>query len=177
MNRNKPSIPHDDSPRQEVLHFWNMRSVGIEIIMAQHNTCLKVQKMLDIFKKNHEEGQSPDQSQAPQEPEVPVQVQEPQEVVEVNELPTEPKHVEETQTNAGDDLINVLSTLKQEENSLLNEKQELLNIGEQLRLRTLEEIEKTRQRISSLQTEIPDLKQKCEVMAKALEIPVYNKAD
>jgi hypothetical protein len=74
-------------------------------------------------------------------------------------------------------LTTTLETLKQEENLLLNQKQQLESIGEQLRLRKLEEIEKKKQGINALKTEIPELKQKCESLAKALEIPVYNTPD
>jgi DNA-binding HxlR family transcriptional regulator len=67
--------------------------------------------------------------------------------------------------------------LKQEDSFLLSQKEQLVSIGEQLRLKMLEEIEKTKQRISELKTEIPELKQKCEIFAKTLEIPVYNTSD
>jgi predicted RNase H-like nuclease (RuvC/YqgF family) len=124
--------------------------------------------MLDIFKRSHEEGQPPEEPQAPLEPEVPVQIQEAQE---------DPKVAEEPQAKAEENLTTTLETLKHEENLLLNQKQQLESIGEQLRLRTLEEIEKKKQRINALKTEIPELKQKCESLAKALEIPVYNTPD
>lgn len=140
--------------------------------------------MLDIFKRN-QEGQPPAEPETPKEPEVPVQVQEEahaeeapqtQEVQPAAETQETPP-VEEVQPKVDDDLTGLLETLKHEETSLLGQKQQLVSIGEQLRLKTLEEIEKTQQRISSLKTEIPELKQKCEVMAKVLEIPVYNTAD
>jgi vacuolar-type H+-ATPase subunit D/Vma8 len=123
--------------------------------------------MLDIFKKNQEEHPSPEQ-------EIPVQP-------EVQEAPTqEPeqleasKLLEEPQQTAEESLSTTLESLKQEENALLDQKTQLLSIEERLRLKTLEEIEKTKQRINGLKTEIPELKQKCESFAKALEIPVYN---
>jgi hypothetical protein len=141
--------------------------------------------MLDIFKRSHEEGQTTDGPQSPQEPEVPVQVQDAQEAAEAKETPQEqqapqepaPAPVEEGQPKIDPDLTNLLEILKQEENSLLGQKQQLVSIGEQLRQKTLDEIEKTKMRISSLKTEIPELKQKCESMAKVLEIPVYNTSD
>jgi predicted RNase H-like nuclease (RuvC/YqgF family) len=139
--------------------------------------------MLDIFKRSHEEGQTPEGPQSPQEPEVPVQVQDAQETAEAKETPQEqqapqePAPVEEAQPKIDPDLTNLLEILKQEENSLLSQKQQLVSIGEQLRQKTLDEIEKTKMRISSLKTEIPELKQKCESMAKVLEIPVYNTSD
>jgi len=134
--------------------------------------------MLDIFKRSHEEGQPPEEPQAPLEPEVPVQIQEAQEAAETPETPKEgSKITEEPQAKAEENLTTTLETLKQEESLLLNQKQQLESIGEQLRLRTLEEIEKKKQRINALKTEIPELKQKCESLAKALEIPVYNTPD
>ena len=133
--------------------------------------------MLDIFKRNNEEGQPADEPEAPEEPEVPVQVQEVKEAANTQEVPQEPKITEEPQANAEENLTTTLETLKQEESFLLRQKQQLVSIGEQLRLRTLEEIEKTKQRINALKTEIPDLKQKCESLAKTLEIPVYNTSD
>ena len=135
--------------------------------------------MLDIFKRN-QEGQQPAEPETPKEPEVPVQVQEEahvaQEAPQAAETQETPP-VEEVQQKVDDDLTGLLETLKHEETSLLGQKQQLVSIGEQLRLKTLEEIEKTQQRISSLKNEIPELKQKCEVMAKVLEIPVYNTSD
>jgi predicted RNase H-like nuclease (RuvC/YqgF family) len=133
--------------------------------------------MLDIFKRKDEEGQTAGEPQTPEEPEVPVQVQEANETVNTPEVPQEPKIPEEPQAKAEENLPTELETLKQEESFLLSQKQQLVGIGEQLRLKTLEEIEKTKQRISALKTEIPELKQKCESLAKALEIPVYNTSD
>jgi hypothetical protein len=146
--------------------------------------------MLDIFKRSHEEGQTPEGPTEPTESEVPVQVQDVQEApAEAKEAPQEPhvtaeskpveeaRPAEETPMKIDPDLTNLLETLKHEENTLLSQKQQLESIGEQLRLKTLDEIEKTKTRISSLKSEIPDLKQKCESMAKVLEIPVYNTPD
>jgi hypothetical protein len=134
--------------------------------------------MLDIFKRKDEEGQTAGEPQTPEEPEVPVQVQEAvQEAQQPPELSQVPKLPEESQAKTEENLTTELETLKQEESFLLSQKQQLVGIGEQLRLRTLEEIEKTKQRISALKTEIPELKQKCESLAKALEIPVYNTSD
>ena len=119
--------------------------------------------MLDIFKKNHEEQPSETKEdstnpqvmpQPPQEPTIPVE-------------PMEPPKIEES-------LSSTLQTLKEQEIALLNQKTELASIEEKLRLQTEEEIEKAKQRIELLRSEIPELKQKCEGLAKALEIPVYN---
>jgi vacuolar-type H+-ATPase subunit D/Vma8 len=123
--------------------------------------------MLDIFKKN--QGEHPAEEQ-----EIPVQPQ-------TQEAPTqEPEQLEanqpleEPQNTADESLPTTLESLKQEETALLDQKTQLLSIEERLRLKTVEEIEKTKQRINGLKVEIPELKQKCESFAKALEIPVYN---
>jgi hypothetical protein len=84
--------------------------------------------MLDIFKRNHEEGQPADEPQAPQEPEVPVQVQEANETANTQEVPQEPKITEEPQANAEENLTTTLETLKQEESFLLRQKQQLVSI-------------------------------------------------
>ena len=120
--------------------------------------------MLDRFKRNQEEHPSEEQEIPVQPQEVPTQ--EPEQL-EVNQPLEEQKTTEES-------LPTTLETLKQEENALLDQKTQLLSIEERLRLKTLEEIEKTKQRINGLKVDIPELKQKCESFAKALEIPVYN---
>ena len=136
--------------------------------------------MLDIFKKPHEEqpeeqkeivAEPEVEPEAPQEPTIPVEESapelesqpEPEPQVESMEMPVVEENLQMT-----------LQSLKEEELALMTQKTELLSIEEKLRLKTAEEIENTRQRIESLKSEIPELKQKCEGLAKALEIPVYN---
>ena len=119
--------------------------------------------MLDIFKKNHED-QPQEEKEAITEPQV--QPQPPQEPT-IPVEPMEPTKIEES-------LPTTLQSLKEQETALLNQKTELASIEEKLRLQTMQEIEKTKQRIENLRSEIPELKQKCEGLAKALEIPVYN---
>ena len=128
--------------------------------------------MLDIFKKNHEE-QPTEQQQIPEAPPQVEQIPSPEPQI-TEELHVENPQPEETQKKVEDNLPVTLETLKVEETELLDQKSQLLNIEERLRRKTLEEIEKTRERINGLRTEIPELKQKCEKFAKALEIPVYN---
>src|SRR3990170_441208 len=123
--------------------------------------------MLDIFKKNQGE-------KNPEEQEIPVQPQTEEASTEEPEQLEANQNLEEPQTTAEDSLPTTLETLKQEESTLLDQKTQLLSIEERLHLKTLEEIEKTKQRINGLKVEIPELKQKCESFAKALEIPVYN---
>ena len=123
--------------------------------------------MLDIFKKNQGE-HPPEESETPVQPQTEECSTEEPEQLEANQ-PTE-----EPQNTAAESLPTTLESLKQEESTLLDQKTQLLSIEERLRLKTLEEIEKTKQRINGLKVEIPELKQKCESFAKALEIPVYN---
>src|SRR3972149_2092494 len=123
--------------------------------------------MLDIFKKNQGEHLAEEQ-------EIPVQPQTQEAPTQEPEQLEANQRLEEPQNTAEESLPSTLETLKQEESTLLDQKTQLLSIEERLRLKTLEEIEKTKQRISGLKVEIPELKQKCESFAKALEIPVYN---
>jgi predicted RNase H-like nuclease (RuvC/YqgF family) len=122
---------------------------------------------LDIFKKNQEE-------HPPEEQVIPVQPETPEASTKEPEQHEADQPLKEPQNIAEESLSTTLETLKREESTLLDQKTQLLSIEERLRLKTLEEIEKTKQRISGLKTEIPELKQKCESFAKALEIPVYN---
>ena len=122
--------------------------------------------MLDIFKKPHED-QPQEEKEAVPEPEPQVQPQPPQEPTIPVEPEAEPVKIEEN-------LSSTLQSLKDEEYALVNQKTELSSIEEKLRVQTMEEIANARQRIASLKSEIPELKQKCEGLAKALQIPVYN---
>jgi len=123
--------------------------------------------MPDIFKKNQEE-------HLPEEQEIPVQPETQEASTQEPEQLEANQNLEEPQNTAEESLPTTLETLKQEESTLLDQKTQLLSIEERLRLKTLEEIEKTKRRISGLKAEIPELKQKCESFANALEIPVYN---
>ena len=76
--------------------------------------------------------------------------------------------------NREENLLSVLETLGGEEQSLLQEKSQLLDIEEKLRLKIREEIEAKKHRIENLKNEIPELKQRCEALAKALDIPVQK---
>ena len=80
----------------------------------------------------------------------------------------------ESYENREENLLSVLETLGGEEQSLLQEKSQLVDIEEKLRLKIREEIEAKKHRIENLKHEIPELKQRCEVLAKALDIPVQQ---
>lgn len=84
---------------------------------------------------------------------------------------------EEFSMNIKNNEENVLSLLKElsaEEKELVVEKNQLLNIEETLKKRIIDEIETKKSRIIDLQLEIPELKQKLELLAKLLEIPVIK---
>ena len=61
-----------------------------------------------------------------------------------------------------------------EERLLLAEKSQLMSMEETLKQRISDEIEVKRHRIENLRYEIPELKQRCEALAKALDIPVQK---
>ena len=126
--------------------------------------------MFDIFKK-------PDEEQCVE------QVTEPSDVLEVSEI-SEETVKEETQSaevktqepfeSKEADLIATLEALGGEEKTLVAEKSQLLDMEETLRQKIIDEIEVKRHRIENLKYEIPELKQRCETLAKVLDIPVQK---
>ena len=71
-------------------------------------------------------------------------------------------------------VFSTLETLEEEERELLAEKSQLENMEETLKQKILDEIEVKRHRIENLKYEIPELKQRCEALAKVLNIPVQK---
>ena len=74
---------------------------------------------------------------------------------------------------------NVLSTLKalsDKEKELLAQRDQLLGLEETLKKRIINEIETKKSTVSNLQTEIPELKQRIEDLAKVLKIPVVKQS-
>jgi len=71
-------------------------------------------------------------------------------------------------------IFSTLETLEDEERELLAEKSQLENMEETLKQKILDEIEVKRHRIENLKYEIPELKQRCESLAKVLNIPVQK---
>ena len=100
--------------------------------------------MLDMFKKIEEEQQKTEMSN------------------------TEPCE------NREENLLTLIETLGGEEQALLEEKAQLASMEEQLQLKLREEIEAKKHRIENLKNEIPELKQRCEALAKALDIQVQK---
>jgi seryl-tRNA synthetase len=74
--------------------------------------------------------------------------------------------------NTEKDHLSTLEALDGEEKSLLAQKSQLLNMEETLRQKIRDEIEAKKHRIANLKNEIPELKQRCEALAKVLDIPV-----
>jgi predicted RNase H-like nuclease (RuvC/YqgF family) len=76
--------------------------------------------------------------------------------------------------NTEKDYLSKLEALDGEERALLAEKAQLLNMEETLKQRIRDEIEAKKHRIENLKNEIPELKQRCEALAKVLDIPVQK---
>ena len=122
--------------------------------------------MFDIFKKPDEEQNNGEQNTA-----------EPCENSEENhkeENQSEEMKTQELFKNTETDILSMLEALGGEERLLLAEKSQLVNMEETLRQRIRDEIEIKRHRIENLKYEIPELKQRCEALAKALDIPVQK---
>ncbi len=148
--------------------------------------------MLDVFKRHSDANdQNATETQQPQAQE------QPSPITEVSPLPTaipteiqqsvveaplpEPvvaERSQETEVPAqsmdNDSLPALLEKLKEEEGFLLNEKSQLVDLDEQLRLKVIEEIGKRKAHIEGLKAEIQELKMKWEEFVKVLNIPVYS---
>jgi predicted RNase H-like nuclease (RuvC/YqgF family) len=90
------------------------------------------------------------------------------------ENPSEEMNTQEPCQSEEEPILSMLETLEGEEKSLIAEKLQLINMEETLKQKIREEIEIKRQQIENLKHEIPELKQRCEALAKALEIPVQK---
>jgi predicted RNase H-like nuclease (RuvC/YqgF family) len=122
---------------------------------------LRCYKVVEIFKK-------PDDAQNPAE-----------QCENLEEIPKEENINEETNTqvtveNPDENILSTLETLGEEERDLLAEKSQLQSMEETLKQKLLDEIEVKRHRIENLKYEIPELKQRCEALAKVLNIPVQK---
>ena len=71
-------------------------------------------------------------------------------------------------------VFSILESLSNKEKKLGKEKDQLLDVEESLKKRIINEIETKKARILDLQTEIPEVKQRIEELAKLLEIPVVK---
>lgn len=125
--------------------------------------------MFDVFKKPEEEQNNGEQNAT--------------EPIENLEQPyTEEKPSQETSTQstrepfevAEGDMLSMLEALGGEERTLVAEKSQLVTMEQNLRQKIIDEIEVKRHRIANLKYEIPELKQRCEALAKALDIPIQK---
>ena len=73
-----------------------------------------------------------------------------------------------------ENVLSMLKALEEEESSLIQEKSQLTDMEEMLRLKAREEIEAKKRRIDELKNEIPELKQRCEDLAKMLDTQVQE---
>ncbi len=148
--------------------------------------------MFDIFKKNPEpettgvpqtaeltpttETPPSEASQVP-EPiqivETPLAVEAPP-VVEALLAVEAPPVTEESRESVEDSLPMMLEKLDDEVRMLLTEKQQLVDIQEKLHVKLAEEVAQKRFRIEHLKGEVPELRQKCENLARALGIQVCS---
>ena len=71
-------------------------------------------------------------------------------------------------------VFSILESLSNKEKKLSKEKDQILDVEESLKKRIINEIETKKDRILDLQTEIPEVKQRIEELAKLLEIPVVK---
>jgi hypothetical protein len=67
-----------------------------------------------------------------------------------------------------------LKSLSEKEQELQEERDQLLSMEEKLKKRIIKEIETKKSSILDLETEIPELKQRIEYLARVLEIPVVK---
>ena len=121
--------------------------------------------MFDMFKKPDEEHNNGELNTA-----------EPCENIEENykENQSEELNTQKPCENTERDYLSTLEALEGEEQALLAEKSQLLNMEEKLRQKIRDEIEVKKHRIENLKNEIPELRQRCEALAKVLGIPVQK---
>jgi predicted RNase H-like nuclease (RuvC/YqgF family) len=127
---------------------------------------LRRNKMFETFKKPDEEPTNETQNNA--EP-----TENPEQKCK-KENQSEEANPQVTFENTEESVLSTLEALGGEERLLLSEKSQLLDMEETLRQRIKDEIEVKRHRIENLKYEIPELKQRCEALAKALDIPVQK---
>jgi hypothetical protein len=73
-----------------------------------------------------------------------------------------------------ENVLSMLKSLEEEESSLMQEKSQLVDMEEMLRLKAREEIEAKKRRIDELKNEIPELKHRCDDLAKMLDTQVQE---
>ena len=86
----------------------------------------------------------------------------------------EQKNPEKQSEIREENVLSMLKALEEEESSLMQEKSQLVDMEEMLRLKAREEIEAKKRRIDELKSEIPELKHRCEDLAKLLDTQVQE---
>ena len=76
--------------------------------------------------------------------------------------------------NGEEKVLSELKKLEEERSALLKEKRQLENTENTLRQTVKEEIKVRKQQIEKLKIEISNLKQRCEALAKLLDIPIQK---
>jgi predicted RNase H-like nuclease (RuvC/YqgF family) len=128
--------------------------------------------MFDIFKKLDE-----DQNNGELNTLEPCENVEEKITVEENineETPNEELTTQEPYQTQEESILSILQSLGEEEQMLLLERSQLANMEETLAQKAREEVEFKRHRIENLRHEIPELKQRCEALAKALDMPIQK---
>jgi predicted RNase H-like nuclease (RuvC/YqgF family) len=116
--------------------------------------------VIEIFKKPEEEQKKAEDTAEPCE--------------NREETPKEEANPEVVMKASEENILSTLEALGGEEQELLSEKSQLQNMEETLKQKIMDEIEVKRHRIENLKYEIPELKQRCETLAKVLNIPVQK---
>ena len=120
--------------------------------------------MFDVFKKQDEEQNNMEQESKETNENLTVE----------EETQTKKTDIQEPFEHAEAELLATLEELGGEERVLIAEKTQLLDMEETLRQKILDEINVKRHSIENLKYEIPELKERCENLAKALDIPVQK---
>lgn len=123
--------------------------------------------MFDKFKKPEEQNNGEQNATEPiANVEAPSTTEPSQEI----SAPTTPEPLETGES----DMLSMLEALGGEERTLVAEKSQLVTMEQNLRQKIIDEIEVKRHRVENLKYEIPELRQRCEALAKALDIPIHK---
>ncbi|MBN1358074.1 hypothetical protein JW988_04820 [Candidatus Bathyarchaeota archaeon] len=125
--------------------------------------------MFDVFKKPNE-GQNNGEQNASE----PIENLEQPYTEEKPSQEANKQRIQEPFENKESDMLSLLESLGGEERTLVAEKSQLVTMEENLRQKIIDEIEVKRHRIENLKYEIPELRQRCEALAKALDIPIQK---
>jgi predicted RNase H-like nuclease (RuvC/YqgF family) len=120
--------------------------------------------MFEMFKKPEQENET----ETPNEAQNENTRETPNETEYITPENPEPEPCQITETNS----LAQLEELTKEEQTLLEEKAQLINMEVNLWQKIAEEVEAKKQRIAGLRQEIPELRKKCDALAEALNLPL-----